>query len=225
MHSFELIHTPVTDLSFSDYFYLDLSELGVDSENLFKLPEEKAWVQVDLPSDVSLPDGFGAFEKRLIFIQKKPELESISETIPIEDILEIRHLLTEQQAYHYQLDAEYFASLKDFRIDAYLNEIQEKLNDGSAAAFGIRENGMWFGFAVLEKEDDSAYLLELMVVEEARGKGYGKVLVAASENWAAEQHFTRLWTSVSAQNDSAFAFYQKLGFKTFKERYALYRRL
>lgn len=225
MHPFETVHISVTDLSFSDYLYLDLSELGVDSENLLKLPEEKAWVQVDLHVGVSPPEIFGAFEKRLIFIQKKPVPQFISKAIPIEDIFGIRDLLAQQQAFHYQLNEDYFSSLENFQIDAYLDEIQEKLNDGSAAAFGVQENGIWFGFAVVEKDDDAAYLLELMVGEEARGKGYGKILVAACENWAVEQQFTRLWTSLSARNDSAFTFYQKLGFKPFKERYALYRRL
>lgn len=216
MPSFELVHIAATDLRFSDYFYVDLSGGGSVQE----LPGEDWWIQVDLAVGVTIPEVFGGFEKRLIFIEKKPDMEARNEATPIEDIFEMRDLIEEQQVYHYRLDTEYFADLESFHAHDYLAEIQGKLEDGTGAAFGIREKDEWIGFAVVEKDQDAAYLLELIVKESARGKGYGKILVAACEHWAVERGLARLWTSVSAQNDSAFGFYERLGFVGFKERYA-----
>lgn len=219
MHSFEHIHISVTDLSFSDYYYLDFSEGDQVLVDLNELPRG-SWIQIDIPFNSPLSSIFEDFEKRLIFIQKKPSLQPVSGVISIEDIFEIRDLLIKQQEYHYDLDPDYFSDVDHFQVESYLQEIQGKLRDGDASAFGIQENGQWIGFAVVEKDKDTAYLLELMVEESTRGKGYGKMLLAACENWTAERELCCLWTSLSSQNESAFRFYQKAGFQSFKERYS-----
>lgn len=220
MKPFQLIRHPITDLSFLEHFFLDLSEVDyLDPQFFPEIPKNAAWVQVDFKMDVSLPDSFIAFEKKLTFIEKKPVVYSVEGVDTIENIGEIRELLSEQQRHHHQLDSNYFADLDTFPLDAYLKEIQEKLDCGVAAAFGIREGGERIGFAVVEEEDCSAYLLELMITSSSRGKGLGRLLLAACESWAASRGLVRLWTSLSARNQLAFGFYQKQGFITFKERY------
>lgn len=224
MTSFQHIHISVTDLSFSDYYYLDFSEGDRVLEDLNELPRG-SWIQVDIPFNSPRASIFEGFEKRLIFIQKKPCLQPVSGVISIENIFEIRELLIKQQEYHYDLDPDYFSDVDHFQVESYLQEIREKLRGGYASAFGIQENGRWIGFAVVEKDKDTAYLLELMVEKSARGKGYGKMLLAACENWTAERDLCCLWTSLSSQNETAFHFYEKTGFEPSKERYSHYRLL
>ncbi len=217
MPPFETVHISVTDLSFSDYLYLDLS-YGVGSD--FAIPAgSKQWIQIDLPLGVEAPAGFW---KRLPFIEKIPQTHVVSpKIVPLSDVESFKNLLFEQQAFHYQLDNEYFADPAVFEIDAYLAEIDEKLQDGTAAAYGVFEAGELLGFSVVELEDDgSAYLLELMVRGKARGKGYGKSLLQAAESWASERQVGRFWTSVAAGNESALNFYERQGFEPSKVRWA-----
>ncbi|QQR55007.1 GNAT family N-acetyltransferase [Candidatus Peregrinibacteria bacterium] len=217
MHPFETVHIFVTDLSFSDYLYLDLSQkIGSD----FTVPAaSKQWIQIDLPLEVEAPAGF---RKRLLFIEKIPQVHVVSpEIVPLSDVRQFKDLLFEQQAFHYQLDTEYFADPAVFEIDAYLVEIDEKLQDGTAAAYGVFEAGELLGFSVVELEDDgSAYLLELMVLEKVRGKGYGKSLLKSAETWAAERQVGRFWTSAAVGNESALHFYERQGFRPTKVRWA-----
>lgn len=217
MPSFESIHIAVTDLSFSDYLYLDLSQ-GAEFD--FAAPvSSKQWVQIDLPLDVEAPTDF---RKRLIFIEKIPQVHDVSTSIvSLSDIGSFNDLLFEQQAFHYKLDANYFADPVDFQIDAYLAEIAEKLQKRTAAAFGVFENEELVGFSVVELEENgSAYLLELMVREEVRGKGYGKNLLQAAETWAADWKVELFWSSVAVANESAQYFYERQGFTSSKVRWA-----
>lgn len=219
MTHFEYIHISVTDLSFSDYYYLDFYENARMLVDLTELPRG-SWIQVDFPFNSRLPSVFECFQERLIFIQKKPSLLPVRGVFSIENIFEIQDLLIKQQKHHYGLDPDYFSTVERFSVDAYLQEIQEKLRLGDASAFGIQDNGRWIGFSVVEKDESTAYLLELMVEESARGKGYGKMLLAACENWTFERELCCLWTNLSSQNKSAFRFYEKTGFVPFKVRYS-----
>lgn len=217
MTPFETVHISVTDLSFSDYLYLDLSR-GVGSDFTIAAAS-KQWIQMDLLLGVGAPAGFC---KRLIFIEKVPQVHAVvAEIVPLSDLHQFRDLLFEQQTFHYQLDTEYFADPAVFEIDAYLAEIDEKLQDGTAATYGVFEAGELLGFSVVELEDDgSAYLLELMMLEKARGKGYGKSLLKAAETWAAERQVGRFWTSAAVGNESALHFYERQGFRPTKVRWA-----
>lgn len=219
MSTFEKIHIFATDLSFSDYYYLDLTESASEVKDFEEFSKD-TWVQVD--SALKDPSNLAqmGFKKTLIFIQKTPQFQPVSGVLPIHDVSEIRELLLEQQRYHYDLDPEYFADPEHFNVENYSEEIKEKMNLGEAALFGIREDDRWIGFAVVEKDMDSAYLLELLITASARGKGYGKILLVACENWAVGQNLNHLWTTASADNASALSFYERTGFSPYKERWS-----
>jgi GNAT superfamily N-acetyltransferase len=57
-----------------------------------------------------------------------------------------------------------------------------------------------------------AYIAELYVVEDMRGKGIGRALIAGCENWARERGFKLIMIGVLAKNARAHAIYRGSGF-------------
>lgn len=79
------------------------------------------------------------------------------------------------------------------------------------------EQGERHGFATVSRNRHftgvgQAYIGELAVSEAAEGRGVGKALVAACEQWAREQGYPILVLDTGAANTRARAFYQRLGF-------------
>lgn len=60
--------------------------------------------------------------------------------------------------------------------------------------------------------DLDAYIGELVVDRAAEGRGVGRALVAAVENWAVGRGLTRLTLETGAANAPARSFYRRLGF-------------
>ena len=61
-----------------------------------------------------------------------------------------------------------------------------------------------------------AYLADVMVKPEYQGKGIGKALVAQIREDALAKGFDRLELNMWEFNESALAFYEALGFKTYR---------
>jgi GNAT superfamily N-acetyltransferase len=59
--------------------------------------------------------------------------------------------------------------------------------------------------------ESDAYVGELVVAEPAQGRGVGRALMAAAEEWAREGGHRRL-TIETAANDGARAFYAAIGY-------------
>lgn len=73
------------------------------------------------------------------------------------------------------------------------------------------------GFISLQIRDDAAgtpraHVADLAVAGSARRRGVGSGLMAAAEAWAQEQGLARLSLNVWATNESALAFYDRLGY-------------
>src|SRR5438552_62141 len=60
--------------------------------------------------------------------------------------------------------------------------------------------------------DRVAYLEGWYVMQEARGRGVGRALVAASEAWARSQECTEFGSDTSIENDASAAAHRALGF-------------
>lgn len=57
------------------------------------------------------------------------------------------------------------------------------------------------------------YIEGWYVAEQVRGRGYGKALMQAAENWAREKDFTELASDTEIDNTRSAAIHQKLGFE------------
>lgn len=79
------------------------------------------------------------------------------------------------------------------------------------------ETGERVGFATVSHSQHftgqpQAYIGELATSESAEGRGVGRALVEACEQWAREQGYTMLVLSTGAGNTRALRFYSHLGF-------------
>lgn len=63
-------------------------------------------------------------------------------------------------------------------------------------------------------QPDPAWVYDLRVDSEQRGKGMGKDLMLQAETWAIENNFERIGLHVFSENQGATILYTKLGYKT-----------
>ena len=84
------------------------------------------------------------------------------------------------------------------------------------------EDGSLLGWGVVHRDEDDVYVVgkerafafiaELFVVEEARGKGVGRAFIAAAEDWARAQGLKVMQIGVLPGNTRAKAIYERAGY-------------
>ena len=79
------------------------------------------------------------------------------------------------------------------------------------------EHGERLGFATVSHDthftgEGQAYIGELATSEEAEGRGVGKALAQACEQWAREQGYRILSLATGAGNERALGFYRHMGY-------------
>ena len=79
------------------------------------------------------------------------------------------------------------------------------------------EHGERLGFATVSHDthftgEGQAYIGELATSEEAEGRGVGKALAQACEQWAHEQGYRILSLATGAANERALGFYRHMGY-------------
>lgn len=65
------------------------------------------------------------------------------------------------------------------------------------------------------KAEEAVEIERIYVKPEAKGKGYGKILIDTAKRAAKEQSKKQLWLGVWEQNSKAIGFYKKMGFEQF----------
>jgi len=221
----------ITDLKHRDYLFVDFSDFKLENHALNKLGERIERLK-NLARRNSLPQiqikyphkwvGFNreikkiGFTEGLYFVAKKvtgyhslPE----GEIVEINDIFTIKEHLIIQQRLHYNLNPQFFCSLKDFDIQEYLEEIQSLMANRKAITYCVTEKGEKMGFIVIQKHNSAFYICELFVGKQYRGYGIGKKLMNAAFHYVSTQNKKTLYTSLAAQNQRALAFYKKCDFK------------
>jgi GNAT superfamily N-acetyltransferase len=64
------------------------------------------------------------------------------------------------------------------------------------------------------REDGCAQLIAMYVLPDARGRGLGRALVAAVEDWARREGHPRVFLNVMDGNDAARALYESCGYRS-----------
>jgi GNAT superfamily N-acetyltransferase len=106
--------------------------------------------------------------------------------------------------------------------DEYFAQLSREAATRPTAAFLAEDAGQAIGWAlayetqddvyVVEAERRIAYIAELFVVEAARGKGAGRALIAACEDWARARGTAVVLIGVLPGNARAHAIYGKAGY-------------
>ena len=106
-------------------------------------------------------------------------------------------------------------------LTAFQNWITASIEQhGQTAMVFVAEDdhGERLGFATLSHAthftgERQAYINELATSEQAEGRGVGKALIEACEQWAREQGYRIIALSTGAANLRALGFYHHLGFR------------
>lgn len=102
------------------------------------------------------------------------------------------------------------------RLTKYLEEHEGRIfiaEEANGAALGWGVVGAYAGEVfVVPEERNYAYIFELFVVEAMRGKGIGRALIAACEDWAKTKNFKTILIGVLAGNTNAARLYRNAGY-------------
>ncbi len=122
-------------------------------------------------------------------------------------------------------DAEILAKLSgELGYPATSKEIAARLDK----LFASSDNGIyvaelgfvvgWIHVAVIQTLESSAYveMCGLVVAENHRGAGIGRLLVTAAEQWARDKGYSRLRVRTNIVREQTKKFYRELGFQTRK---------
>lgn len=73
--------------------------------------------------------------------------------------------------------------------------------------------GILWLFVKHNEEDKQAFIYDIELDENQRGKGYGNLTMASLEKYAKSEGISRIGLHVFAHNERAFALYQKMGYE------------
>jgi ribosomal-protein-alanine N-acetyltransferase len=93
------------------------------------------------------------------------------------------------------------------------NQFLETMNSETQSTLVREENGEAIGFGVLQMIESEAYLLNLMVRADCRRRGLGEDLMSRLMTWSKDAGANHMFLDVDPANLSAFALYQKCGFR------------
>jgi GNAT superfamily N-acetyltransferase len=123
-----------------------------------------------------------------------------------------------------------YALEPDRRVDVevaeeFFTEILARLRTRGGIALIHEEQGTSTGWAVVYRDENDVYvraeerqfalISELFVLEAARGRGIGRALVAACEDWARGQGLNVVMINVLRDNRRAEKIYRAAGFETY----------
>jgi GNAT superfamily N-acetyltransferase len=111
------------------------------------------------------------------------------------------------------------------RLEAVLSYIVD-----NAVLVSTREDGRVVGFVhasirPLLIADRTAEICGLVVHDSARGKGHGKRLMKAAEQWAGEKNCAEVTLRSNAIRQEAHEFYKSLGYEVYKTSLAFKKKL
>lgn len=136
---------------------------------------------------------------------------------------QIKDLLCELQNHIVKIDIEKFNVIKDDFREKYFEFTMEQVVKHQGKILLLEDDGLILGLAVglVNNDETDNYdfkcpkrgrVSELVVSEGARGKGFGKILLNAVEEYLYNQNCKNILIDVFAYNEKAISFYENNGY-------------
>lgn len=135
----------------------------------------------------------------------------------------VKKCITELKKYESQFDPDYSTSEESVNR-LFISILKEKENGGEI--FVAESNDKVIAFASLgidDKNDElivnkipTAYISDIIVLEEYRGKGIGKALLKKAEDFAKEKGLKYIKLIVFSENNKASGLYKSFGFEDYE---------
>lgn len=97
--------------------------------------------------------------------------------------------------------------------DPPLEDFDRALEQPDAAVLGIDDDGALVGTVMVGVDGHRGWMYYLAVRTTHRGRGLGRVLVAAAEAWLADHGAPKAQLMVRGTNARALAFYERIGYE------------
>ena len=138
-------------------------------------------------------------------------------TIRDVDIKDIDNGLVEvyEEGFNYHLNARPDIFIKKDRNEI-TQEVIDTINDDNKKILVIDDNEKIIGFIIFQiknKHTKKIYIDQLVIKEDQRGKGLGKLLINEIEQIAKNENCKRIEFDCWAFNNNAFEMYKHLGYK------------
>jgi ribosomal protein S18 acetylase RimI-like enzyme len=135
----------------------------------------------------------------------------------LHDLGIIRQLNHELCLFEYENNFDPDIDLDCSYSNAFGEYIETRIEGDTGSALVAIKNGAVVGYLLGgitdDKDGPSARLESLYVLAACRGQGAGSILAKGFLDWAKRKHASRITAAVAPQNETAAAFYQKLGLK------------
>lgn len=124
---------------------------------------------------------------------------------------------------------EQFCKMKDLQPDFFQEGSQSKefiksiIEDNDSDFLVIMKENIMVGFLLLQSKETPdfscfikhkyAYLMDIVISEDDRGKGMGSLLLDEAKKWSKDKQLDYIELNVLSNNNNAIQFYQKHDFK------------
>ena len=106
--------------------------------------------------------------------------------------------------------------------DQSVEFLEKTISDDDSDILVYENDGTVVGFILLQAKvrpdfdfmlpGKYCYIMDIIVTESSRGKGFGTMLMNSAKNWAKEQNCNLINLDVLVNNPGAIKLYEKLGF-------------
>lgn len=106
--------------------------------------------------------------------------------------------------------------------DQSVEFLEKTISDDDSDILVYENDGIVVGFILLQAKERPdfdfmlpgkyCYIMDIIVTESSRGKGFGTMLMNSAKNWAKEQNCNLINLDVLVNNNGAIKLYEKLGF-------------
>jgi len=144
-------------------------------------------------------------------------------TPSLDQVPGIVELWKDQLGLHNRMDPDYYKENSDEVHKEFEEYLKTALQDEKQGVFVAEDNDHLVGFVTFEictadyldtKLKQYGSIVELYVLPDERGKGYGKALMGAVEALMKDKGLTYISLECSSFNDNAIKFYEKHGYET-----------
>ena len=141
----------------------------------------------------------------------------------VSDYSIVNQILEEDAIYHVNLEPDWMSDCTGISKDEYVNWLNQDKQDllvleVDEKVIGVVQLRVGEGGDPGMKHQPYGWIDEIAIAESKRNRGYGRILMDASEDWARTQGLKMLILDVWKSNKQAIAVYNRQGFSTHRQR-------